>query len=75
MAHPRAGVDYPRSVGELQAWFSTDASCLDYLEWLRWPGGFICSCLRTRGGLETWRWSLHVCRVRLPDIGDGGHDL
>jgi len=43
MAHPRAGVDYPRSVGELQAWFSTDASCLDYLEWLRWPGGFTCS--------------------------------
>ena len=34
---------YPRSVGEFQAWFSTDAACLDYLEWLRWPGGFVCS--------------------------------
>ena len=42
MAHPRAGVDYPRSVGEFQAWFSTDAACLDYLEWLRWPRGFTC---------------------------------
>jgi transposase-like protein len=24
------------------AWFSTDADCLDYLEWLRWPSGFVC---------------------------------
>ena len=31
--------------GELQAWFRTDADCLDYLDWLRWPGGFACpSC-------------------------------
>ena len=42
MDHPRAGVHYPRSVGELQAWFRTDADCLDYLEWLRWPAGFVC---------------------------------
>jgi transposase-like protein len=33
---------YPRSTGEFQAWFRTDEDCLDYLEWLRWPGGFIC---------------------------------
>jgi transposase-like zinc ribbon protein len=39
---PRAGVHYPRSVGEFQAWFRTDADCLDYLEWLRWPAGFVC---------------------------------
>jgi hypothetical protein len=40
---PRAGVQhYPRSTGELQAWFRTDADCLDYLEWLRWPAGFSC---------------------------------
>jgi len=38
--HPRAGAHYPRSLGEFQAWFRTDADCLDYLEWLRWPGGF-----------------------------------
>ena len=42
MAYPRAGTHYPRSVGELQAWFSTDVDCLDYLEWLRWPDGFVC---------------------------------
>jgi transposase-like protein len=52
MEHPRAGAHYPRSVGELQSWFRTDADCLDYLEWLRWPGGFTCpSCSREVG----WR--------------------
>ncbi len=50
--HPRSGLDYPRSVGEFQAWFSTDADCLDYLEWLRWPGGFVCPECGHGGG---WR--------------------
>jgi transposase-like protein len=39
---PRAGRHYPRSAGEFQSWFPTDADCLDYLEWLRWPDGFSC---------------------------------
>ena len=30
-------------MGDLQAWFRTDADCLDYLEWLRWPAGFVCA--------------------------------
>ena len=52
VGHPRAGTHYPRSVGEFQAWFRTDADCLDYLEWLRWPAGFACSgCGRDTG----WR--------------------
>ena len=34
MDRPCVGVHYPRSVGEFQAWFRTDADCLDYLEWL-----------------------------------------
>ncbi len=37
-----AGKHYPRSIGEFSAWFGTDAECLDYLEWLRWPDGFVC---------------------------------
>jgi CheB methylesterase/Transposase zinc-ribbon domain len=38
-------VHYPRSTGEFQAWFRADEDCPDYLEWLRWPGGFTCpSC-------------------------------
>ncbi len=49
---PRAGAHYPRSTGEFQAWFGTDADCLDYLEGLRWPGGFTCpSC----GHAGSWR--------------------
>lgn len=52
MELPRAGAHYPRSVGELQAWFRSDADCLDYLEWLRWPAGFVCAgCGHNRG----WR--------------------
>ena len=47
-----AGVHYPRSEGELRAWFSTDADCRDYLEWLRWPEGFVCpEC----GKADGWR--------------------
>ena len=39
---PRAGVHYPRSAGEFRSWFGTDADCLNYLDWLRWPDGFVC---------------------------------
>ena len=41
-------------MGEFQAWFGTDADCLDYLEWLRWPGGFVCVRCGHAGG---WRMS------------------
>jgi len=34
------------------AWFPTDADCLDYLEWLRWPEGFVCPGCGSAGG---WR--------------------
>ena len=52
MARLRGGLHYPRSVGEFQAWFRTDSDCLDYLEWLRWPGGFTCPSCGYAGG---WR--------------------
>jgi len=54
MDHPRAGTHYPMSVGEFHAWFPTDADCLDYLEWLRWPAGFVCRSCGQDGG---WRLS------------------
>jgi transposase-like protein len=64
--HPRAGVHYPRSVGEFQAWFSTDADCLDYLEWLRWPGGFVCLRCGHAGGwrMSDGRFRCAVCDAR-----------
>jgi transposase-like protein len=50
--YPRAGAHYPRSTGEFLSWFGTDEDCLDYLEWLRWPGGFTCPSCGHAGG---WR--------------------
>jgi len=50
----QGGALYPRSLGEFQSWFATDADCLDYLEWLRWPDGFVCPRCEIVGG---WRVS------------------
>ena len=63
---PRAGAQYPRSIGEFQAWFSTDADCLDYLEWLRWPGGFGCPGCGHAGGwqLGDGRFECAACARR-----------
>lgn len=54
MEYPRPGRHYPRSVGEFQSWFRTDADCSDYLEWLRWPAGFVCPVCGHNTG---WRLS------------------
>ena len=60
-----AGRDYPRSLGEFQAWFSTDADCLDYLEWLRWPEGFVCPGCGHVGG-----WRLADGRLKCGGCGE-----
>jgi hypothetical protein len=52
VARPTAGLHYPRSLGEFSSWFATDADCLDYLEWLRWPDGFVCADC---GDAGAWR--------------------
>lgn len=64
MTRPRAGKDYPGSLGEFQAWFSTEGDCLDYLEWLRWPDGFLCPECRHEGG-----WRLEDGRFMCPGCG------
>jgi len=43
--------DYPRDLLELEARFSTEAACREYLAQLRWPGGFCCP--RCSGG-KAW---------------------
>ena len=53
MVDPTPGRHYPQSLGEFHAWFRTDADCLDYLAWLRWPDGFVCPKCHRRGGWET----------------------
>jgi transposase-like protein len=66
MVRPRAGVDYPKSFGEMQAWFRKDADCLDYLAWLRWPVGFVCPSCGHAGGwqLADDRFECSRCHAR-----------
>jgi transposase-like protein len=64
---PRAGVEYPRSYAEVRAWYPSDAACLDYLDWLRWPDAFCCPLCR---GMTAWklpdgRWSCGRCGRRV----------
>ena len=56
---PRAALHYPGSYGELRAWFPDDAACLDYLDWLRWPNGFVCPHC---GGESSWEMADGVQR-------------
>jgi transposase-like protein len=60
---PGVGVHFPGSVGEFQSWFRADADCLDYLEWLRWPAGFVCPSCHGRG------WRLGDGRFMCVDCG------
>ena len=64
VAVPQAGVHYPRSIGELRSWFVTDADCADYLEWMRWPDGFVCPECGEQGGwrLGDGRFRCAACR-------------
>ena len=64
MTTPVAGAHYPRSTGEFLSWFGTDDDCLDYLEWLRWPGGFVCPDCGHAGG-----WRLGDGRVKCGGCG------
>src|SRR5271165_1831957 len=64
MTTPVAGAHYPRSTGEFLSWFRTDDDCLDYLEWLRWPGGFACPRCGHAGG-----WRLADGRVKCGGCG------
>ena len=78
---PVAGAHYPRTTGEFLAWFRTDEDCLDYLEWLRWPDGFICpGCGHAGGwrlgdGPQKWLRSVIFCvdtRESIDDVAVGG---
>ncbi len=56
-AHPVAGVDYPRTLHEFEAWFSTEQGCADYVRRLRWPNGFQCPCC---GQQQAWNTARQV---------------
>jgi transposase-like protein/predicted RNA-binding Zn-ribbon protein involved in translation (DUF1610 family) len=43
---------YPLTFEEFLEWFSSEADCEQYLEWIRWPDGFVCpEC----GESKAWR--------------------
>lgn len=58
-----AEAPYPRTFEEFLEWFASEQDCAEYLEWIRWPTGFVCpEC----GGKETWRtdrglWHCRKC--------------
>lgn len=58
-----AGRDYPGSYAQVRAWFDEDWKCLDYLDWLRWPQGFVCPhCSSVVGWrLVDSRWKCGGC--------------
>ena len=60
MHAPFAGRDYPGSLPELRTWFRSDGDCVDYLDWLRWPDGFVCPWC---AGVGDWSASpgMHRC--------------
>ena len=60
----QAAITRARWVGGFQAWFGTDDDCLDYLEWMRWPHGFICPGCAHEGG-----WRLGDGRFWCPGCG------
>lgn len=50
---------YPRTFEEFLDWFSAEEDCAAYLEWVRWPNGFVCSGCGTRKAWRTDRGLLH----------------
>ena len=45
-------IPYPRTFEEFLEWFSNNEDCAKYVEWIRWPDGFVCSeC----GEMKAWR--------------------
>ena len=54
-----AGVDYPRTLQEFEAWFGTEEGCAKYVRRLRWPEGFRCPCCGHQQAWTTARQLLH----------------
>ncbi len=56
---------YPRSWEEFVAWFADEDDCRDYLDWLRWPNGFVCPrCEAAENGWkrDDGRWDCGECK-------------
>ncbi len=59
---PVAGRDYPRTWDQFLDWFPDDGACIEYLEGIRWPDGYVCQrCGIVDEAYRTSRGRL-VCR-------------
>lgn len=59
---PVSGRDYPRTWDQFLDWFPDEASCVAYLENLRWPSGFVCPrCCEAQAAYRSSRGRL-MCR-------------
>lgn len=63
----QSGRDYPPRYADFRAWFPDDAACLDYLEWLHWPNGFVCPRCETPGRwrMGDGRFWCEACQCRV----------
>lgn len=54
---------YPRTFEEFLEWFSSEDDCVRYLEWVRWPHGFVCPKCSASQGWRTERglWHCKQC--------------
>lgn len=60
---PVAGTDYPKTHQQLQQWFADENDCLEYLERLRWPHGFVCPKCKFEKGWKTSRRGQWMCAL------------
>jgi len=54
--------DYPRTLMELEERFSTEAACINYLQKLRWPSGFVCPHCQAQVFWKTNRELFHCAK-------------
>lgn len=58
-SHPIGGIDYPETLQDFDEWFPTEQACLEYLQKLRWPDGFVCPVCN---GHKAWRMKTGLFR-------------
>ncbi len=66
-SHPIAGIDYPETLQEFDKWFPTEQACLDYLQKLRWPDGFVCPVCNGRKAwsMKTGLFRCSICKHKV----------
>ncbi len=64
---PVSGRDYPRTWDQFLDWFPDEASCIEYLEGIRWHRGFVCPRCGKSGEAfrgSRGRWICRHCRYQ-----------